>query len=217
MTHGGDDLGMTTPSFSPGAGLDLYRALVVGGPLTTRELAERTGFEEGRVRAWLGSQADRGYVTYDSEARVFLLTPEQAARSDVDTVHGTTLDEEVNAMAAMQVKSFESPDEVRPFEGNGRADVLDIGGRVVGRTTLEPGWKWSRNVKPIAGTDSCQVSHLGYCLSGRMKVIMDDGSETEASSGDVVAIPPGHDAEVVGDEPCVFLDFGEFGEYAQPR
>jgi hypothetical protein len=115
----------------------------------------------------------------------------------------------------MQVKSFESPDEVRPFEGNGKADVLDIGGRVVGRTTLEPGWKWSRDVKPIAGTDSCQVSHLGYCLSGRMKVIMDDGSESEVSSGGVVAIPPGHDAEVVGDEACVFIDFGEFGEYAK--
>ena len=118
-------------------------------------------------------------------------------------------------MTGMQVKSFESPDEVRPFEGKGKADVLDIGGRVVGRTSLEPGWRWSRNVKPIAGTDSCQVSHLGYCLSGRMKVIMDDGSESELSSGDVVAIPPGHDAEVVGDEPCVFIDFGEFGEYAK--
>ena len=118
-------------------------------------------------------------------------------------------------MAGMQVKSFESPDEVRPFEGNGKAEVLDIGARVVGRTTLEPGWKWSRNVRPIAGTDSCQVSHLGYCLSGRMKVIMDDGSESEVSSGDVVAIAPGHDAEVVGDTPCVFIDFGEFGEYAK--
>ena len=118
-------------------------------------------------------------------------------------------------MVGMQVKSFESPDEVRPFEGNGKADVLEIGGRVVGRTTLEPGWKWSHNVKPIAGTDSCQISHLGYCLSGRMKVLMDDGSESEISSGDVVAIPPGHDAEVVGHEPCVFIDFGEFGEYAK--
>jgi winged helix-turn-helix protein/cupin domain len=223
LTQGGDDAVMTTPSFSPGAGLDLYRALVVGGPLTTGELAERTGFEERCVREWLGGQADRGYVTYDSKAGIFLLTPEQAAPVDGGSAfhageglrQQTTLDQEINAMAGMQVKSFESPDEVRPFEGNGRADVLDIGGRVVGRTTLEPGWKWSRNVKPIAGTDSCQVSHLGYCLSGRMKVIMDDGSETEVSSGDVVAIPPGHDAEVIGDEACVFIDFGEFGEYAK--
>ena len=223
MTQGDDDAAMTAPSLMSVAGLVLYRALVVGGPLTTRELAERTGFEERCVREWLGRRADRGDVTYDPEAEIFLLTPEQAARLDGGpALHAgqgpgqrTTPDQEVNAMAGMQVKSFESPDEVRPFEGKGTADVLEVGGRVVGRTTLEPGWKWSRNVKPIAGTDSCQVSHLGYCLSGRMKVMMDDGSESEVSSGDVVAIPPGHDAEVVGDEPCVFVDFGEFGEYAK--
>ena len=118
-------------------------------------------------------------------------------------------------MPDLEVKSFDAPDEVRPFEGKGKADVLNVGGRVIGRGTFEPGWRWSANVKPIAGTDSCQVSHLGYCLSGRMKVIMDDGSEGECGPGDVVAIAPGHDAEVVGDEPCVFIDFGEFGEYAK--
>jgi hypothetical protein len=73
----------------------------------------------------------------------------------------------------------------------------------------------SENIKPIAGTDSCQVSHLGYCVSGRMKVFMDDGSEGECGRGDVVAIPPGHDAEVMGDDPCVFLDFGEIGDYVK--
>lgn len=223
MTQGNDTAAMTTPSLTPGSELNLYRALVDGGPLTTRELAERTGLGEHSVREWMAGQAVRGCVTYDFAAEIFLLTPEQAARLDGGPAfrwgqrrdQQTTPDQEVNAMAGMQVKSFESPDEVRPFEGNGKADVLDIGGTVVGRTTLEPGWKWSHNVKPIAGTDSCQVSHLGYCLSGRMKVIMDDGSESQVSAGDVVAIPPGHDAEVIGDEACVFLDFGEFGDYAK--
>jgi hypothetical protein len=116
---------------------------------------------------------------------------------------------------AGEVKNFESPDETRPFEGKGKADVLQIGGQTVGRGVFEPGWKWSENVKPIAGTDSCQVSHLGYCMSGRMKVHMDDGSEFEIGPGDVAAIPPGHDAEIVGDQECVFVDFGEFGEYAK--
>ena len=116
---------------------------------------------------------------------------------------------------AGEVKSFESPDETRPFEGKGKADVLQIGGQTVGRGVFEPGWRWSENVKPIAGTDSCQVSHLGYCLSGRMKIYMDDGSEFEVGPGEVAAIPPGHDAEVVGDEACVFVDFGEFGDYAK--
>ena len=118
-------------------------------------------------------------------------------------------------MAEVEVKNFDSPDETRPFEGKGKAEVVRVAGRTVGRGTFEPGWKWSENVKPIAGTDSCEVSHLGYCVSGRMRVRMDDGSEGEVGPGDVVAIHPGHDAEIVGDEPCVFVDFGEFGDYAK--
>ncbi len=118
-------------------------------------------------------------------------------------------------MASVEVKSFDSPDEVRPFEGKGEAKVVQVGGQTVGRGTFEPGWRWSENVKPIAGTDSCEVSHLGYVVSGRMRVEMDGGESGERGPGDVVAIPPGHDAEVVGDEPCVFLDFGEFGDYAK--
>jgi uncharacterized cupin superfamily protein len=118
-------------------------------------------------------------------------------------------------MASAEVKSFQSPDEVRPFEGKGEAKVVELAGHTVGKGTFEPGWRWSENVKPIAGTDSCQVSHLGYVLSGSMRIQMDDGSQVEISAGDVVAIPPGHDAEVPGDEPCVMVDFGEFGDYAK--
>jgi len=118
-------------------------------------------------------------------------------------------------MASAEVKSFDSPDETRPFEGNGQAVVVNVAGRTIGKGTFEPGWRWSENVKPIAGTDSCEVSHLGYVLSGRMKLHMDDGSEGEVGPGDVFAIPPGHDAEVVGDEACVMVDFGEFGDYAK--
>jgi hypothetical protein len=119
--------------------------------------------------------------------------------------------------ATTVVKRFDHPDEVRPFAAHGHADALDIGGRIVGRGQFEPGWRWSQDVKPIARTDSCQVSHLGYCMSGRMRVTMDSGSQTEIGPGDVFAIPPGHDAEVLGDEPCMMLDYGEFGEYAKPH
>jgi hypothetical protein len=120
-------------------------------------------------------------------------------------------------MASMEVKSFDAPDETRPFEGRGKADVVQVAGRSVARGVFEPGWRWSENVRPIAGTDSCEVSHLGYCISGRMRVRMDGGDEREMGPGDVVAIEPGHLAEVVGDEPCVFLDFGEIAEYAKRR
>jgi hypothetical protein len=118
-------------------------------------------------------------------------------------------------MAAVEVKSFDSPDETRPFEGKGQADVVQVGGRAVARGSFEPGWRWSTNIQPIAQTDSCEVSHLGYCVSGRMKIFMDDGGEAEVGPGQAVAIPPGHDAEVVGDETCVFIDFGEISEYAK--
>ncbi len=117
--------------------------------------------------------------------------------------------------ATVAVKRFDQADEVRPFEGHGRAEMLELGGHTVGRGTFEPGWRWSQDVKPIAGTDSCEVSHLGYCLSGRMRIHMDGGSTQEIGAGDAFAIPPGHDAEVLGDEPCVLLDFGEVSDYAK--
>jgi hypothetical protein len=119
-------------------------------------------------------------------------------------------------MTQVEIGSFDSPDEVRRFENNGQALVVNIGGATIGRGTFEPGWRWSADVKPIAGTDSCEVSHLGYVLSGRMEIEMDDGSKAEIGPNQAFAIPPGHDAVVVGDEPCEMVDFGEFGDYAKP-
>src|ERR1700739_3294981 len=119
-------------------------------------------------------------------------------------------------MASLERKRFDKPDETRAFQsGKGKVEVLNIGGGVVGRATFEPGWKWSDHVKPIAGTDSCQAAHFGYVVSGRQMVRMDDGTELEFGAGDVVAIPPGHDGWVVGDEPCVVTDFGALEHYAE--
>ena len=118
-------------------------------------------------------------------------------------------------MAGVDVRSFDSPDETRPFEGKGEAKVVKVGGQSVLKGVFEPGWRWSENVKPIAGTDSCQAPHMLYCVSGRMKVTMDDGGESEIGPGDVATIPPGHDAWIVGDEKCVMIDFGGYGQYAQ--
>ena len=115
----------------------------------------------------------------------------------------------------VEAKSFDAPDEVRTFEGHGHVDVVTVGGHTVLRGQFEPGWKWSTDLKPIAGTDSCEVSHLGFCVAGRMKVVMDDGAERVIGAGEAAAIPPGHDAEVVGDETCVWMDFGEISEYAK--
>jgi hypothetical protein len=90
-----------------------------------------------------------------------------------------------------------------------------VNGRSVSKATFEPGWKWSVNLKPIAQTDSCQVEHLGYVLSGRMRVTMDDGTQLEVGTDDLFALPPGHDAEVIGDEECVMVDFGQVDKYAK--
>jgi mannose-6-phosphate isomerase-like protein (cupin superfamily) len=116
--------------------------------------------------------------------------------------------------AATTTKNFSSPDEVRT-PPNARVEVVNLGGSQVMRATFEPGWKWSESVKPVAGTESCQVAHLMYQMSGRMHIKMDDGTEYEIGPGDACAIPPGHDAWVVGDEPVTAVDFQGAANYAK--
>jgi quercetin dioxygenase-like cupin family protein len=118
-------------------------------------------------------------------------------------------------MAEIKGKGFESPDEVRPFkDGKGQVELVDLNGHMIGRGTFEPGWRWSEHVKPLSGTDSCQVEHIGYVLEGEMTVRMDDGSEQHFGPGDAFHMPPGHDAWVEG-ERCVLLDFGGLQGYAK--
>jgi quercetin dioxygenase-like cupin family protein len=120
-------------------------------------------------------------------------------------------------VAGLEIKSVHSPEETRQFgDGKGQAAVVNVGGHPVLYGTFEPGWRWSDHIKPIAGTDSCQAPHLIYCLSGQMGISMDDGSEGEIGPGDVTAIAPGHDAWVIGDAPCVAVDFGGYAQYAKP-
>jgi hypothetical protein len=115
----------------------------------------------------------------------------------------------------LEIKSLDTPDETRAFVDKGAASVVGLSSGPVGRGVFEPGWRWSTHIKPIAGTDSCQTAHLGYVISGRMKIVMDDGSEGEVGPGDAVRIEPGHDAWVLGDEPCIFVDFGAIEHYAK--
>jgi hypothetical protein len=119
-------------------------------------------------------------------------------------------------MGTMTKKNFSNPDEVRPIE-KGNVEVVNLGEISAMRLTFEPGWKWSESVKPIAGTDSCQVHHVGYQVSGRLKVRTTDGAETEYGPGDAYNIPPGHDAWVVGNEPVVSIDFRGAETYAKSR
>ena len=117
--------------------------------------------------------------------------------------------------STLERKRFDHPDETRPFtDGKGKIDVVTLGGTPVGFGRFEPGWRWSTNVKPIAGTESCQALHTGYVLSGRMAVRMDNGEQQEYGPGDAFLMPPGHDAWIVGDEACELVDFTGMQTYA---
>jgi hypothetical protein len=116
-------------------------------------------------------------------------------------------------MGTLASQSFDKPHETRTFD-KGRMDLVTLGDVTIGRAVFEPGWKWSECVKPIAGTDSCEVAHTGYVLSGRLHVVMDDGTEGQTGPGEMFLISPGHDAWTVGDEACVVLDIQGAAGYA---
>ncbi len=120
-------------------------------------------------------------------------------------------------MSGLTRKSLNSPDETRPFEGGtGQLEVVFAdGGAAVGRATFLPGWRWSEHVKPLAKTESCQAAHTGYFISGRMNVVMENGEEMEFGPGDFAVMAPGHDAWVVGNEPCVVIDWQGYADYAK--
>jgi quercetin dioxygenase-like cupin family protein len=113
----------------------------------------------------------------------------------------------------VEIKQFERADEIRTFP-LGRFELLRIGGTTIGRATYEPGWRWSEHVGAAIGQTSCPVEHLGMVVSGRNLITMDDGRQFEIGPGDIFAIGPGHDSEVVGAEPYVSIHLVGAGGYA---
>jgi len=117
-------------------------------------------------------------------------------------------------MPRLQSRSFRKPDRARAL-GIGRLELVDLDETTVGRVTLPPGWRWSRDVRPVVGTSSCQNRHVAYAISGVMHVVMDDGTEIDVEAGDAHEIPPGHDAWVVGDDAYVGVEWASSGLYGQ--
>jgi quercetin dioxygenase-like cupin family protein len=109
-------------------------------------------------------------------------------------------------MAGVEKLDFDSPDESRTPEKT-RVDVVRLGSTTAARFTMEPGWRWSECVQPVAGTESCQHRHVGVVQSGKMRVTHDDGTLLELGPGDAYVIEPGHDAEIPGDERFVGFEF----------
>jgi class 3 adenylate cyclase len=118
-------------------------------------------------------------------------------------------------MARLQRKSMSAPDETRTFP-HGKLEIFDLDDVVVGRTIFQPGWRWSKDVKDIAGTPSCQYHHLGVVISGTLHVEMDDGLTLEIGPDSAYEIPPGHDAWVVGDDTWVTIDYAGMRSFARP-
>jgi hypothetical protein len=110
------------------------------------------------------------------------------------------------AMASVECKSMETPDETRTPDKT-MLSVVQLGAATVMRYRLEPGWRWSACIKPVVGGESCQTPHLGYVVSGRLHIASMDGTELDVGAGDAYRIEPGHDAWVLGDEPAVGLEF----------
>jgi hypothetical protein len=111
----------------------------------------------------------------------------------------------------LESKNTAMPDDKYSFE-HGEVSLVNLTGFTVGRADFRPGWRWSTDVKPVAGTDSCQIAHSSYIVSGHLHVVMTDGRELELGPGDAHLVGPGHDAWVVGDEPCVTIDFIPTGD-----
>ena len=109
-------------------------------------------------------------------------------------------------MAGVEKRDFDSPDETRTPDKT-RVDVVRLGGTTAARFTMEPGWRWSECVKPVAGTDSCQHRHVGVVQTGRMRVTHDDGTVLELGPGEAYVIEPGHDAEILDDQGFVAFEF----------
>lgn len=114
-----------------------------------------------------------------------------------------------------EIKSHQSPDEVRT-PSKSRIEVVRLEAFTIGRFRLDPGWRWSECIKPVAKTESCQLSHVGHVISGRITVRMNDGTQKTIKAGESYTIPPGHDAWVEGNEPFTALEVMSAEQYAKP-
>jgi ketosteroid isomerase-like protein len=167
----------------------------------------RTRYRQGirhsvRCRGFVSES--RGSLTVSSSGSgglavgVFRVEPDAAGVSGIDRRGPLVM--------STFVTDLDREGEKRPFAAHGHAIIGSAGGMTLMKGTFEPGWRWTTDIAPIAGTPTCQTRHLGYVLSGRMHVKSDDGTDLDIGPGQLFDLPAGHDAWVLGDEPCVMVD-----------
>jgi hypothetical protein len=117
-------------------------------------------------------------------------------------------------MAGVEVNNFSKPDEIRSPDRT-TVELVKLAGGEIGRYTFQPGWQWSDCIKPVVGTDTCQVEHIGYVISGSMQIEHQDGTTLDISAGSVYRIAPGHNAHVLGDQPAVVVEFQGAATFAK--
>jgi len=171
---------------------DLYRAWRRADLGDLIELRATEPGIESDVRAWAKKSGNK------------LIEVAQTRGYTKLVVRITKRGKEVAEMSAVKTNLSE-PDETK-VTPKGKLQLVTMGDFTFGLRTLEPGWKWTTSMKPIAKTDNCEVRHVGYIISGRMGFLMDDGTELEVGPGDAFDVQPGHDAWTVGDTPVVFVD-----------
>jgi quercetin dioxygenase-like cupin family protein len=116
----------------------------------------------------------------------------------------------------LETKSLKTPDEVRQPDKT-KVEIVRLEGFTIGRFNLQPGWRWSECIKPVVHTDSCQLSHVGYVVSGSMTVRLNDGTQKTIKAGDSYTIPPGHDAWVEGSEVFTGIEVLSAEQFAKPQ
>jgi hypothetical protein len=119
-------------------------------------------------------------------------------------------------MGKIQTKRFNEPDEIVSVSGH-VSQVVTLGDTYVAWSIAQPGWRWSKDVKPLVGTSSCQIHHQGVVVSGYMQISSDEGMQRTIGPREAFDIQPGHDGWVVGDEPCVFIEFHGVREWGKPQ
>ena len=110
-------------------------------------------------------------------------------------------------MSSIEVKNFSNEADEIAEPNNARVETVKVGGQKVMKLTIQPGWKWSNDIKPIVGTESCQATHLGVVVQGKITCRHDDGTQVSYGEGDAYSIKPGHDAWVVGNIPAIAYEF----------